>query len=90
MELNLNKSFKKDEYLLKLIKKYLPKNKMKKFSYKVKISRKNYMNMIKKRYISCLLSMSNKNLHKGLEQIKLKYNKNIAFNDKLICLIYKN
>jgi hypothetical protein len=43
--------------------------------------------MIKKRYISILLTMSKKELSKGIKQINSKYAKNLIFRDKLICII---
>ena len=57
------------------------------FSYKVKISRKKYMEMINSKYISVLLGMSQKTIFSGLNQIKRKYKKQISFEDKLICLV---
>ena len=59
----------------------------KKFIFKVKISKQNYLDMIKKRYISTLLTMSEKELSKGIEEINLKYAKTITFKDKLTCVI---
>ena len=61
--------------------------KKKKFSFKVKISTKKYIEMIKNRYISTLLSMSNNQILKGIDEINYKYRKVLIFNDKLICLI---
>jgi hypothetical protein len=43
--------------------------------------------MIKNRYISTLLTFTNKELLEGLKEINLKYKKNMMFKDKLICLI---
>ena len=48
---------------------------------------KKYLNMIKNRYISTLLTFTNKELLEGLKEINLKYKKNMKFKDKLICLI---
>ena len=45
------------------------------------------LNMIKNRYISTLLTFTNKELLEGLKEINLKYKKNMMFKDKLICLI---
>jgi len=90
MKLNLRRSLKKDQELIKLIKENLKNYKIKKFTYNVKISRNCYINMIKKRFISCLLAISKKNLNKGLNQINFLYKKKLNFKDKLICLIHKN
>ena len=59
----------------------------KKFIYKVNITKKKYLNMIKNRYISTLLTLTNKELSEGLKEINLKYRINIKFKDKLTCLI---
>ena len=88
MKLNLNKSLKNDKILIKLIKKYFKKYKMKNFSFKVKVSKLNYINMIKKRYISCLLNLSQSQLKLGISQLNKKYARDLVFNDKLICLIF--
>ncbi len=90
MKEKLNKSLKKDETILKIIKKNLKKFETSSFNFKVKISSKNYIRMIKNRYISCLLDIKKSSLEKGIEEIKFKYKKDIIFNDKLICIKYKN
>ena len=46
--------------------------------------------MRKKRYISTLLSFSNKQIFDGIDEINLKYKKMLNFNDKLVCLILSN
>jgi len=43
--------------------------------------------MINNRYISILLSMSQKQILSGKDEIDYKYKKNLNFKDKLICLI---
>ena len=88
MKLYLDRSLSNDKILIKLIKKYFKRYKIKRFSFKVKISKLNYINMIKKRYISCLLNISQSRLKEGVEQLKIKYKKKLIFNDKLICLIF--
>ena len=49
-----------------------------------------YLRMVKLRYISCLLNVSNKEIKKGIIEIKSKFNKDIIFKDRLNCYIYKN
>ncbi len=90
MKVRLNKSLKKDKILLKIIKNNLKNFKLSFFNFKVKISLNEYIKMLKNRYISCLLKMSKNSLEKGIKEIKFKYKKNIVFNDKLICITYKN
>ena len=87
MKKKLLNSLKKDEKILKFIKKIYPDMSKKKFFYKVNIIKKDYLKMIQKRYISTLLPLTKKELLKGIEEIDLKYRDNIKFNDKLICII---
>ena len=87
MKKKLIKSLKRDEKIIKIILDLDLVKIKKKFIFKVKISKQNYLDMIKKRYISTLLTMSEKELSKGIEEINLKYAKNITFKDKLTCVI---
>ena len=90
MKKKLIESLKRDKKILKIIKKFYPHRIKKKFIYKVKINKKNYLKMIQNRYISTLLSLPKKELLKGIKEINLKYKDNIKFNDKLICVILQN
>ena len=90
MKLNLKKSLKKDYLLINVIKKELKRFIKKNYNFKVVISKKNYIRMLKNRYISCLLNMSKKKIIHGINEMSNKYKNRIIFNDKLICLIYKN
>ena len=87
MKKKLKKSLDRDKKIIKYISKLYPKNKNKRFSFKVKISRDKYIEMIKNRYISTLLGFSLHEILKGINQINLKYEKTLSFNDKLICII---
>ena len=58
MKKKLKKSLDRDKKIIKYITKHYPKNKNKRFSFKVKISRDKYIEMIKNRYISTLLGFS--------------------------------
>ena len=87
MKKKLLNSLKKDEKILKFIKKIYPDRSKKKFIYKVNIIKKDYLKMIQKRYISTLLPLTKKELLKGIKEIDLKYRDNIKFNDKLTCII---
>ena len=90
MKSNLINSLKKDEILIKQFKKNLKIIKKSEFKFKVEITRKKYIRMLKNRYISCLLNLSSKEIEKGIIEIKSIYKKNIKFNDVLNCYIYKN
>tara|TARA_B100001121_G_scaffold93852_1_gene83079 strand:- start:285 stop:1004 length:720 start_codon:yes stop_codon:yes gene_type:complete len=90
MSTKLSKSLKRDKKILKFISKLYPKRILKYFSFKVKISKKKYMEMISKRFISTLLDFNNQQILSGIKEIDLKYKKNLIFNDKLVCIIIKN
>ena len=90
MKTELNKSLKLDKELIKIIKKYLYKYEEVNFKFKVNISKKNYLDMLKNKYISCLLNLTKKDIEDGQKEIKSKYKTNIQFYDILNCLIYKN
>jgi len=90
MNTKLSKSLKRDKKILKFISKLYPKRILKYFSFKVKISKKKYMEMISERFISILLDFNNQQILSGIKEINLRYKKNLIFNDKLVCIIIKN
>tara|TARA_B110000046_G_scaffold153673_1_gene163303 strand:+ start:101 stop:814 length:714 start_codon:yes stop_codon:yes gene_type:complete len=90
MKKKLIESLKRDKKILRIITKLYPHRIKKKFVYKVKIIKKNYLTMIQNRYISTLLPLPKKELSKGMKEIDLKYKDNMEFNDKLICIILQN
>ena len=89
MKYNLLKSLRKDEELFTVIKKNLKNYRISTFNFKVNLSKIKYIKMIKGRYISCLLNISNEELKKGVNEIKLNYNNQIKFTDTLNCISYK-
>ena len=89
MKSELLKSLKKDEDLLKIIKNNLKNYRINNFNFKVNLPRSKYIRMIKGRYISCLLNISDKELKKGINEIKFSYEKKINFTDTLNCISYK-
>tara|TARA_Y100001958_G_C21230389_1_gene556070 strand:- start:1903 stop:2607 length:705 start_codon:yes stop_codon:yes gene_type:complete len=86
MKIQLAKSLDRDKKILRLITK-LYSLKKKKFVFKVRIRKKEYLSMVQKRYISVLLNITFHEIQKGLNEINNKYKKIIKFRDKLICLI---
>ena len=88
MKSKLNKSLERDQNLLKIIKRNLINYKSSFFNYRVTISKKKYIQMIKNRYMSCLLKISNQQLKKGADEIELKYKKKIQFTDTLLCILF--
>ena len=89
MRKNLEQSLKRVEVLLKIIKKNLKNISYTNFNFEVNISKQKYVKMIKERYISCLLNMSNKEIKIGINEIKSKYKSQIKFTDTLKCITYK-
>ncbi len=87
MKKKLKISLNRDKKIITFLSKLYPSIKKKNFSFKVKISLKRYSEMIKNRYISILLSMSNNQILRGINEINLTNRKKLNFNDKLICLI---
>ena len=87
MKIRLNKSLKRDKKILELISKIFPHRTKKRFIYSVKINKEKYLKMIKNRYISTLMSLSEKQLLRGIQEIRTKYKDKIKFKDKLICII---
>ena len=87
MKHKLEQSLKKDKEILKIITKLYPFRAKKKFFFDVKVKKKEYLKMIKNRYISTLLTFSNKQLDFGVQEIESKYKDIIRFKDKLICII---
>ena len=89
MKKKLDISLKKDIKLFNLIIENNPKIIIKKFGYQVQISKKKYVNMINKRYISSLLNFTDKQIINGSNEVIKKYNKILKFKDKLICFVFK-
>ena len=89
MKQKLNHSFKRDNLIWKnyfnLILKKISLN----LNFKVNVKKNIYLKMIKQRYISTLLKFSSLQISNGINEINLKYKKNILFNDKLKCIIFK-
>ena len=89
MKQNLNQSFKRDIIIWKNILKLNIKKSITKFNFKVNVKKNLYLKMIKQRYISTLLKFTLVEILNGINEINLKYKKNITFNDKLKCIILK-
>ena len=84
------KSLKYQKKISKLISKIYPQRTLRNFTYKVNITKKEYMNMISNRYMSTLLDLNYSQILEGINEINLKYKKTLKFKDKLICIIIKN
>tara|TARA_B110000027_G_scaffold102493_1_gene108464 strand:- start:626 stop:1336 length:711 start_codon:yes stop_codon:yes gene_type:complete len=89
MKFELSKSIKKEEEIIKIIKQIFKKYKIDQFKFKVNITKFRYIKMIKDRYMSCLLNISDKEIKKGVSEIGSNYKKQIKFTDTLNCINYK-
>ena len=88
MHLKLQQSLSKDKKIINFI---IKTNKCisKKFIYKVKIKKQKYLKMVKDRYISTLLDFNLQDIEKGCKEIRLKFQNEIKFRDKLRCIVIK-
>tara|TARA_B110000014_G_scaffold241733_1_gene210764 strand:+ start:131 stop:841 length:711 start_codon:yes stop_codon:yes gene_type:complete len=89
MKKKLTISLNKDKKLFDLILKNQSKIIIKRYVYEVRILKTKYLQMIRNRYISTLLSISNKQIQNGIIEIKNDYGKFFKFKDRLICFIIK-
>ena len=88
MKQKLNQSLKRGNLIWKKLLKLNIKKSITKFKFKVNVKKKIYLKMIKQRYISTLLKFTSLEISNGINEINLKYKKNILFNDKLKCIIF--
>jgi ubiquinone/menaquinone biosynthesis C-methylase UbiE len=86
MKQKLSQSFKRDNLIWKKLIQLNLKKSITNFNFKVNIKKNIYLKMIKQRYISTLLKFSSLQISNGINEINLKYKKNILFNDKLKCI----
>ena len=89
MNKKLLKSLKKDQSIIKMILQFNKDTIIKKFTFRVCIQKKKYFEMIKKRYISILLNLTNKEILIGINELNLKYGNKLKFYDTLKCMILK-
>ena len=88
MKQKLNQSLKRDNLIWKKLLQLNIKKNITKFNFKVNVKKNIYLKMIRQRYISTLLRFSLLQISNGINEINLRYKKNILFNDKLKCLIF--
>ena len=90
MKQKLNRGLERDSKMIKSTCKILKNNKIDKFKFKVLITKKKYIQMLKQRYISCLVNLNKNQISKGIKEIKDTYTNKMIFDDVLICVKYKN
>ena len=89
MKQKLDQSFKRENLIWKKLLKLNIKKSITKFNFKVNIKKKIYLKMLEQRYMSTLLKFSSLQISKGVNEVNLKYKKNIIFNDRLRCMTFK-
>jgi 2-polyprenyl-3-methyl-5-hydroxy-6-metoxy-1,4-benzoquinol methylase len=90
MKQKLNRGLKRDSQMIESTCKILKNNKIDKFRFKVSITKNKYIQMLKKRYISCLVNLNKDQIINGIKEIKGIYPNKMMFDDILICVKYKN
>ena len=90
MKQKLDRGLKRDFSMLKSARNLLKNSKVDRFNFKVSISRNKYVQMLKQKYISCLVNLNENEINKGIKEIKDTYSKMILFKDTLICIKYKH
>ena len=90
MKKKLKRGLKRDSIMIKDTSKMLKNNRIDNFKFKVSITKKKYIQMLKERYISCLINLSKVEIIKGIKEINETYPNNILFDDVLICIKFKN
>ena len=88
MKQKLNKGLKRDSRMIKSICKILKNYKIDKFKFKVSITKKKYIQMLKQRYISCLVNLNSIQISSGIKEILYAYKNKIIFDDILISIKY--
>jgi len=88
MKQKLNKSLERDSKMLTTTSKLLINYQTDTFEFKVSMTKNQYIQMLKQRYISCLVNLNKDQISKGIDEIKRLFNKKITFIDKLISIKY--
>ena len=88
MKQKLNRSLEKDSRMLATTSKLLINYKTDIFKFKVSITKNKYIQMLKQRYISCLINLNKYQISNGINEIKKLFDKKINFVDKLISINY--
>jgi len=88
MKQKLNRGLERDSRMIKSILNIFKNNKIDKFKFKVLITKNKYIEMLKQRYISCLVNLNKDQINKGIKEIKDTYPNKMLFDDILICVKY--
>ena len=88
MKNRLKKSLNSHQYLLDELIKNFKLLKIDNFNYDVNISSKEYLEMIRNRYISVILDLNEEEIEKGIEFIKKHYPNQLSFKDTLTIQVF--
>ena len=90
MKQKLNRGLEKDSIMIKSIFKILKNYKIDTFKFKVSISKSKYIQMLRKKYISCLINLNKDQINKGIKEIKDTYPNKMLFKDNLLCVKFSS
>lgn len=88
MKNRLKKSLNSHQYLSEELIKNFKLLKIDNFNYDVNISSKEYLEMIRNRYISVILDLNEEEIEKGIEFIKKHYPNQLSFKDTLTIQVF--
>ena len=88
MKNRLKKSLNSHQYLSEELIKNFKLLKIDNFNYNVNISSKEYLEMIRNRYISVILDLNEEEIEKGIEFIKKHYPNQLSFKDTLTIQVF--
>jgi len=88
MKQKLNRGLERDSRMIKATSKLLIDYQIDIFKFKVSITKSKYIQMLKQRYISCLINLNRYQISNGINEIKKLFDKKINFVDKLISIKY--
>ena len=88
MKQKLNRGLERDSRMIKATSKLFIDYQIDIFKFKVSMTKSKYIQMLKQRYISCLINLNKYQISNGINEIKKLFDKKINFVDKLISIKY--
>ena len=88
MKQKLNRGLGKDTEMLVATCRLLKNYKLDQFKFEVSLTKKKYIQMLKQKYISCLVSLNPNQINKGIKEINISFKKRIIFKDTLESIQY--
>ncbi|MDA9084685.1 class I SAM-dependent methyltransferase [Candidatus Pelagibacter sp.] len=90
MKQKLKIGLERDSRMLKSTCKLLKYHKIDTFKFDVSLTKNKYVQMLKQKYISCLINFTKNQINKGIKEFKDTHPNKIIFKDVLICIKYKH